>query len=148
MARDHCGAPGCPRHLVYKRTGHNRIYSLYCQDHTCEWSANTSGEFCSQQRDSTAKCCPGHGKCRIRDCIHQAPRAVSWDDLPWICPQREYIFMTCLSQCYRFGGLNNANFSAVPDKRSRNGAEQSDTSAGTTETTGRGTGKNEARRGS
>lgn len=86
-----CDVRGCPNKHGYKWSGREKVYSRFCQEHTCQWRYNTTDPFCPTQRDRTLKCCPAHGKCRVQGCIRQAPRDIDANNLPWICSPREYI---------------------------------------------------------
>lgn len=82
-----CGVVGCDRKHVYDTIRGARIYSSYCQDHTCQAPRNENTPFCINPRDPANRYCSFHGKCRgARGCTAQASRSEK-EPFPYICPR-------------------------------------------------------------
>ncbi|KAI3400094.1 hypothetical protein diail_4632 [Diaporthe ilicicola] len=81
-----CGVVGCDRKHVCDTVGGVKIYSSYCQEHTCQAPRNESTPFCINPRDPHNRYCAFHGKCRgARGCRSQASRSEK-EPFPYICP--------------------------------------------------------------
>lgn len=82
-----CGVIDCDRKHVYDTIRGARVYSSYCQDHTCQAPRNENTPFCINPRDPANRYCSFHGKCRgARGCTAQASRSEK-EPFPYICPQ-------------------------------------------------------------
>lgn len=96
-----CRALECERIHVYQNLSNgSRIYSSYCQEHTCQAPRNERVPFCINPRDPTNRYCAFHGKCRARECRNQASRADKIP-FPYICPHHRCTKCTSL----RFGNF-------------------------------------------
>lgn len=84
-----CRFDGCTKRHVHAIIDDIKIVSQYCQEHTCQGPRDTLYGFCATPRDPAQKCCPQHGKCTVLGCTRQAPREISRNELPFICPERE-----------------------------------------------------------
>ncbi|KAI7781643.1 hypothetical protein LA080_014541 [Diaporthe eres] len=81
-----CGVVGCERKHVFDTIQGARIYSSYCQDHTCQAPRNENTPFCINPRDPSNRYCSFHGKCRSRGCTAQASRSEK-EPFPYVCPR-------------------------------------------------------------
>lgn len=75
-----------------------RIYSSFCQEHTCMAPRNEHTGFCINPRGAGNRYCHHHGKCRARGCTQQASRTER-EPFPYICAQHRCRF--CMQP--RFG---------------------------------------------
>lgn len=99
-----CRVEGCDKKHVYDTIRGARIYSSYCQDHTCQAPRNENTPFCINPRDPANRYCSFHGKCRgARGCTAQASRAEK-EPFPYICPLHRYTERHCARP--RFGSLD------------------------------------------
>jgi hypothetical protein len=90
-----CGIVDCNRRLVYDIVRNVRIYSTYCQDHTCQAPRNKNDLFCMKPRDPIDRYCPFHGKCRANsECLTRASRSEK-APFPYICPLHRCTIRGC-----------------------------------------------------
>lgn len=99
-----CGVVGCDRKHVYDTIRGAKVYSSYCQDHTCQAPRNEHTPFCINPRDPINRYCSFHGKCKgARGCINQASRSEK-EPFPYICPDHRCVQRHCINP--RLGHLN------------------------------------------
>ncbi|KAF3763988.1 hypothetical protein M406DRAFT_357309, partial [Cryphonectria parasitica EP155] len=69
-----CKAPDCGEKSVHETVSDKKIYSMYCQNHTCMAPRNQHHPFCINHRNPHNRYCAFHGKCRAHGCTQLAPR--------------------------------------------------------------------------
>lgn len=105
-----CRVAECDRRHVYDKISGVRIYSRYCQEHTCHAPRNEHVIFCINPREPTNRYCAFHGKCRRLGCTTIATRSEK-EPFPYICPRHRCSVQHCGQP--KFGNLNTCEIHRV-----------------------------------
>lgn len=90
-----CKVVGCTRRHVYDMVRGKKMYSEYCQEHTCQAPRNYNTGFCINSRSPANRYCTSHGTCN-RGCTVQASRSEK-QPFPYICPFHRCAIPDCFS---------------------------------------------------
>lgn len=96
-----CNVVDCARWHVYDIISARKIYSSYCQEHTCQAPRNEKYPFCIHPRNPSNRYCAFHGKCLAQGCVSTASRSEKFP-FPYICPRHRCSMQGCARPRFKF----------------------------------------------